>query len=68
MRARVDDEICAGHGVCFGLCPDIFDLTDDGYAVVTVDEVPPEHETVVREARTRCPSGAITLTGERADN
>lgn len=61
MKVEVDDDVCGGHGVCWGLCPEVFDLTDDGYAVVLVDEVPTEHEAAVREARTRCPSGAITV-------
>lgn len=60
MKAHVDTDICAGHGVCFGLCPEVFDLTDDGYAVVIVDEIPAEFEDVVRQAVVQCPSRAIT--------
>ncbi|MDH3705072.1 MAG: ferredoxin [Acidimicrobiia bacterium] len=61
MRVIVDDDVCGGHGVCFGLCPEVFDLTDDGYAVVLVDTVPAEHVDVVRDAVGQCPSGAITI-------
>ncbi len=62
MRVTVDDDRCGGHGVCFGLCPEVFDLSDDGYAVVKVDEVPPEHQEAVRKAATQCPTYAITIT------
>lgn len=61
MQVAVDDDVCGGHGTCVSLCPEVFALTDDGYAVVRVDPVPPEHRATVREARTRCPTRAITV-------
>ena len=61
MRVSVDDDVCAGHGVCTVLCPDVFVLEDAGYARVAVEEVPAEHETAVREAETRCPTRAILI-------
>jgi ferredoxin len=62
VRVAIDDELCRGHGVCWGLCPQVFDLTDDGYSVVLVAEVPPDLEGVVRDAVTRCPERAISVT------
>ena len=62
MKVQVDMNICAGFGVCLGLCPEVFELHDDGYAVVLVSEVPPEHEEAVREAVSQCPANAISLT------
>jgi ferredoxin len=64
MRAEVDADGCRGHGVCMTLCPQVFDLTDDGYAVVLVSEVPAEHEAAVRTAADRCPERAISLSFE----
>ena len=64
MQVAVDDDVCGGHGTCVSLCPGIFALTADGYAVVLVDRVPPEHEAAVSEARTRCPTGAISVVEE----
>jgi len=61
MKVRVDPGICAGFSVCLGLCPEVFELDDDGYAVVRVGEVPPEFEDAVRTAVSQCPSGAISL-------
>ena len=40
MKVHLDAGICAGFGVCLGLCPEVFELHDDGYAVVLVSEVP----------------------------
>ncbi len=61
MKVHVDNEICAGFGVCLGLCPEVFELHDDGYAVVRVSEVPPELEAAVRAAVSQCPARAISV-------
>jgi ferredoxin len=61
MRVSVDEERCAGHGVCIGLCPDVFDLTDAGYAVTLLTEVPSELEGDVRHASQQCPTSAIIV-------
>ncbi|NMD96711.1 ferredoxin [Rhodococcus sp. BL-253-APC-6A1W] len=62
MKVSVDDDSCRGHGVCLALCPEVFDLSDGGYAVTLVSEVPAEHEDSVREAAASCPERAITIT------
>jgi ferredoxin len=62
MKVRVDPQVCAGFSACLGLCPEVFELHDDGYAVVRVAEVPPEFEDKVRQAVGHCPSGAISIS------
>jgi ferredoxin len=62
MNVAVDADRCRGHGICCSLCPEVFDLTDDGYTVVTVPEVPAEHEAAVRTAVASCPERAITVS------
>lgn len=62
MKAAVDPDRCAGHAHCWALCPEVFELTDAGYAVVIVDEIPPELEGAVRDAELHCPTRAITLS------
>ncbi|CAN5172735.1 ferredoxin [soil metagenome] len=59
MKVVIDDDRCGGHGVCVGLCPDVFELTDDGYAEAMTDEIPAEFEGAVREAIGACPEHAI---------
>ena len=61
MRVFVDDDKCGGHGVCCALCPEVFALTDDGYAEVLVPDVPAEHEDDVRAAVNQCPTQAISI-------
>jgi ferredoxin len=62
MKAEVDADCCGGFGQCVVLCPHVFELTDAGYAVVLLPEIPSELEAVVREAEQRCPTHAITVT------
>jgi len=64
MKVQVDAQVCAGFGVCVGLCPKVFELHDDGYAVVRVSEVPPELEDTVRQAVRQCPASAISISDE----
>jgi ferredoxin len=64
MKVHLDAGICAGFGVCLGLCPEVFELHDDGYAVVLVSEVPAELEDAVRKAAIQCPSNAISVSDD----
>ena len=59
MKVWVDDQRCRGHGVCVTLCPEVFDLTEDGYAEAIESDVPTEFEAVTREAIDCCPEQAI---------
>jgi len=64
MKVHVNPQVCAGFGVCLGLCPEVFELHDDGYAVVVVNDVPPELEDAVRQAVNQCPARAISLSDD----
>jgi len=61
VKVFVDDDRCGGHGVCCALCPDVFELTDDGYARVLVPDVPSAHHDDVRAAVIQCPTQAISI-------
>lgn len=61
MKVTVDDDRCRGHGVCCSLCPEVFDLTDAGYAAVLTSEVPQDLEEAVLTAVDGCPERAITV-------
>ena len=62
MKVHVNSQICAGFGICLGIAPEIFELHDDGYAIVLVSEVKPEDEDAMRRAASQCPSQAISLS------
>lgn len=62
MKVHVNPEICAGFGICVGIAPEVFQLHDDGYAIVLVGEVDPKDEDLVRRAADQCPARAITVS------
>jgi len=60
MRIEIDRDKCQGHARCTLVCPDLFDLDDNGNAFVLVDEVPKEFERLAERAIANCPERAIT--------
>jgi len=61
MRVSVNPELCGGCGPCVDICPEAFELNEEGLAVTKVDEVPTELEETCREAANDCPTEAITI-------
>lgn len=62
MKVEVDPSLCQGYGICAQLAPEVFELDDDGYASVDVDEdVIEAHEVGVRESVQACPVRAVLL-------
>jgi ferredoxin len=64
MKVRINSEICAGFGICLGIAPEVFELHEDGYAVVLVSDVAPDDEDTMRRAESQCPARAIYLTDD----
>ena len=58
MKVNVNKDMCIGCGACAAVCPEVFEISDDGYAVVKA-EVTPEVEQSVNDAKDGCPAGAI---------
>ena len=64
MKVHVDGDSCAGHGVCAALCPEVFVITDDGWAKAVQLEVPPALVESVVEAAASCPEHAVHISEE----
>ena len=62
VKVTIDPAKCSGSGNCAYWAPEVFDVGDDGIAVVLAD--PTGHEVRVREAANHCPTNAIQLTAE----
>jgi ferredoxin len=62
MKVEVDADVCGGFGTCVTKAPQVFELSDDGYAVVLLPEVPEELEAAVQDAVGLCPTHAITIS------
>ena len=61
MKAIVDAEACIGCAACEGICPAVFEMSDEDLAVVKVDVVPAEAEADCKEAAEQCPVEAISI-------
>lgn len=61
MIAKVIRERCIGCGACAGVCPRVFEMDDEGLAIVIATPVPEDEEVSAQEAADGCPVEAITL-------
>ena len=62
MKIKYDRESCQGHNRCYMLAPELFDVDDEGYAVLISDgDVPSELEEKAQLTADNCPEFAITL-------
>lgn len=55
MKVKIN-EGCLGCGACTGICPDVFELDDEGLAKVIVEET---EDPSVQDAIDGCPVGVI---------
>ncbi|MGD0808630.1 MAG: ferredoxin [Acidimicrobiales bacterium] len=60
MNVRIEQEYCTGDGLCQDLCPEVFEMQDDGLAHVKLaGEVPTNLEDPVLEAQAQCAGECI---------
>ncbi len=60
MKVAVDRDICIGCGSCVSICPDVFQLDDEGFSSV-IAQPDANNESSAREAADNCPVGAISI-------
>ena len=60
MRVVVDRDRCEGNAICVGIAPDLFELDDDDYVMVTKDPIPAGEEALAEQAIAECPRAALT--------
>jgi ferredoxin len=62
VKVIVDPDICQGHARCWEICPEVFNLDEEGHSQAIDGEVPTALEEKVAEAVANCPERAISLT------
>jgi ferredoxin len=62
MIAHVEKDACIGCGLCPSICPEIFEMDEDGLAIAAKEQVPQELEDSAQEAAESCPTEAIILS------
>ena len=63
MKVLLERGKCEGYGNCVFAAPEVFDLDDDGRAVLLAEELPEERRGEANEAVANCPSRAIAVEG-----
>ncbi len=62
MRVNYERERCQGHNRCYLLAPELFDVDDDGYAVLLVEgDLTEEQLAKAQLAADNCPEYAIEV-------
>jgi len=61
MEAYVDKDTCIGCGLCPEVCPEIFEMDDDGKAKASKGEVPTKLINSAKDAEDQCPVNAIKV-------
>jgi len=67
MKISYNREACQGHNRCYMLAGELFDVDDEGYAILTLGDgvtadVPEGLEDKARLTADNCPEYAITIT------
>lgn len=61
MKPTVDHSLCIGDGICEEICPEVFELRDDGLAYVINEDPEPDLRGKIQEAVDACPTDAIAI-------
>ena len=62
MKINYDRSLCCGHNRCYSLAPEIWDVDDEGYAILKIEgEVPGELAEKAQLTADNCPEYAITI-------
>ena len=61
MKVTVDFDMCASTGGCMQICPEVFEVRNDGYLSILQEEPGEALHEKVREAADLCPTAAIEL-------
>jgi ferredoxin len=58
MKYKVNEN-CIACGMCTTVCPEVFSMSDSGYAEAIHGDIPKEAEESAQEAASGCPVDAI---------
>ena len=61
MKPMIDQDLCLGDGICEDICPEVFELREDGLAYVIDVQPGEELWDRVERATHECPTDAIYL-------
>lgn len=59
MKLKVNEDVCIGCGACQAVCPEVFEIGDNGLAKVITEEISEECVEDATDAKDGCPVAAI---------
>jgi ferredoxin len=63
MKVLVDFDKCASNARCMKAAPQVFEVREDGFLYILIEEPPEALRSSVEQAMRDCPTGAITVEG-----
>jgi ferredoxin len=63
MRVVVDYDLCESNAQCMAAAPEVFEVRDDNFLYVLIEEPPEDLRPKVQQAAALCPKQAITIEG-----
>jgi ferredoxin len=61
LKVVANRSACCGYGVCAEICPEVYQLDDNGIVVLATDTVPAGLEEKAREGAAACPQNALEV-------
>lgn len=61
LKVIANRAACCGYGVCAEICPEVYQLDDNGIVVLVTDTVPEGIEEKAREGAAACPQNALEV-------
>ncbi len=61
MRVVVDFDVCASSATCMQVCPEVFEVRNDGFLYILIEEPDDSLRDKVTQAADLCPTGAISI-------
>ena len=66
VKVVVDFDLCESNGICMDIAPEVFEVRDDDFLYVLVEEPDETLREKVETAVVRCPKQAISLAETRS--
>ncbi len=61
MKVVVDFDVCEANAVCMGVAPEVFEVREDDFLYVLMEEPPEEMRPQIERAVLGCPMNAISI-------
>lgn len=61
LELSVDRGICAGHGMCYGVAPNLIDCDEQGDPILPDGALAHDDAEIARKAVMACPERALSL-------